>query len=350
MMTITIKSLYFGILPAVLFSVNKLQISDSTIQNHPNALDSAKIELVNQNYDNAGRIISNYLCSSPLDMEGLYLSFAVEQTRILDYESYTIENSRFQSMADSIRDVFEKRLPHLKGRDSTYCLFYLANIYGGVGIIQAKRGNWFEAIKYAVNSFSMLKIVKNREPKFLAANLGLGIFDYYVSSSLKWIPFNEKKENEGLALLESATKADFPYNYAAKNSLCWILIDRQEFGRADSIAQSVLNEYPDNTIFIRIKAFIKFWSGRYKDAITIANKLIAITEQRQPVNWSDLAAGYMILVESYDKIGEKREVCRAARNLFDRSIPSEYLQIPHVKKNIKIINNIYKKYDKAGCQ
>ena len=194
----------------------------------------------------------------------------------------------------------------------------------------------------------MLKLVKKREPQFYAADLGLGIFNYYLSTSFKWLPFLENKELEGLASIESALQADFPYNYAAKNSLCWILIERDDFRRADSIAQSVLDEFPDNTIFLRIKALIKLWTGRYDEALKSGRRLLKLTERRRPFNWSDLVAGYTVLVQSYDKLGKKQEACVAAQSLFVQKIPAEYLQIPHIKKNIKYINSVRQKCRKEA--
>jgi hypothetical protein len=148
--------------------------------------DSAMLQLIHQNYTDARRILANHLLRNPFDLEACYLSFAIEQTRILDYESYLIEQRQFQTMADSLKGIFENRIGTLKGSDSTICLFYLANVYGGISVIQAKTGNWFEGVKNAINSVSMLKLVKKREPQFYAADLGLGIFNYYLSTTRSW--------------------------------------------------------------------------------------------------------------------------------------------------------------------
>jgi predicted Zn-dependent protease len=121
------------------------------------------------------------------------------------------------------------------------------------------------------------------------------------------------------------------------------LIERDDFRRADSIAQSVLNEFPDNTIFLRIKALIKLWTGRYNEALKSGRRLVTLTERRRPFNWSDLVAGYMVLVQSYDKLGRKQEACSTAQSLLGLKIPAEYLQIPHIKKNVKYISGIRQK-------
>lgn len=305
--------------------------------------DSAMMYLINQHYDKAAEVLSAHLAQHPLDLRARYLQFAVEQTRILDYESYIIENKKFQQMADSLRQLFEERLKVLRGVDSTICLFYCANVYGGISVMQAKTGNWFDGVKNAITSVSMLKQVKKRDSTFYAADLGLGIFNYYLSTSLKWLPFVDTKEEEGLEAIVRALKADFPYNYAAKNSLCWILIERENFRKADSIAQSVLDEFPDNTIFLRIKALVALWTGSYREALHYGRQLTKLTEKRMPVNWSDLVAGYTILVQGNYESGNKKEACAAARIILGKKVPSEYFEIPHIKKNMKYISGIRQK-------
>ncbi|MBN1760433.1 MAG: hypothetical protein JW863_19045 [Chitinispirillaceae bacterium] len=299
--------------------------------------------LIRQDYKNASASLTAHLKRQPLDLKAQYLLFATEQTRILDYESYILENKSFQKMAENLRELFENRLKVLKGADSTTCLFYCANVYGGISVMQAKTGNWFDGVKNAIASVGMLKEVKSRDSTFFAADLGLGIFNYYLSTSLKWLPFVNDKEEEGLEAIIRALNAEFPYNYAAKNSLCWILIERDNFKRADSIAQSVLDEFPDNTIFLRIKALVALWTGRYKEALRDAKRLIVLTEKRAPVNWSDLVAGYTVLVQGNYEYGNKKEACAAAKLILAKRLPKEYYEIPHIKKNMKFISGIRQK-------
>lgn len=309
-------------------------------------IDSALILLVKQNYAGAKDLLEDHLQKYPQDNDALYLKFAVEQTKILDYESYIIQNEFFQLYADSIKTEFEKRLVKLSGYDSLMCVFYAANVSGGIGIMQAKVGKWFDAVKNAVQSVSVLREVCKADPDFYAAYLGVGVFDYYLSTSFKWVPFVSQRAQEGLKNIEIALNAEFPYNYAAKNSLCWILIERKQFKRADSLAHSVLKVYPDNTIFLRIRALISMWTGQYKQAIRFADKLIDLSEKRNPLNWSDLVAGYTIITCSNDKLGLFNEACRAAQEFKKLNIPHQYLEIPHIKKNIKEMTDILNKHKK----
>jgi len=340
-------SLLFWCLCIVAVFGDSLKV-DSSVQPTGSITDSALSFLISQQYAEARKQLAATDTGATPELRKLYLSFAIEQTRILDYESYVVENKTFQTYADSVKTIFEQALLQLSGRDSTECLFYLANIYGGIGVIQAKTGSLFDGVKNAVTSVSMLKQVKKRDSLFYAADLGIGVFDYYLSTSFKWLPFVESKEQDGLDALERALSAEFPYNYAAKNSLCWILIERKEFARADSLAQSVLDVYPENTIFLRIKALIALWTGKYPQAIKLGKQLVVISEKRSPQNWSDLVAGYTVLVKSYEETRMPDEACIAADILLRKKIPSSHRDIPHVKKNIKYIGSVAQKCRRGG--
>lgn len=306
-------------------------------------IDSAKNFLIHQQYTKASQTLESYLQKNPKDHEALYLSLAIYQTRLLDYESYLLESSKFEKTADSIRQAIEKILPQLHGSDSLKCLFHYANTYGGISLIQAKCGRWFEAVKNAVISVTLLKEIRAKDPNCYAAYLGIGAFDYYLGSSLKWVPFVDKKGDKGLTAIKTSLKSQFPYNYGAKNSLCWIYIERKDFKLADSLATSVLQYLPNNTIFLRIKMHLNFRSGAYNKAIENALNLLKITNTRDPVNWSDYISAYTILASSYDYLGKRQDSMNSIETMERKNIPNCFNEIPHTKKNLRIIDDLYQK-------
>jgi tetratricopeptide (TPR) repeat protein len=306
-------------------------------------MESIQQDLVAQRYKSAKESLQSLLRQNPDDISALYLDLAINQTEILDYESYSLDGKQFIEKADSIKNIIERKLPSLKGQDSVMCLFYLANVYGGISVMHAKVGEWIEGTKNGLTSVALLKKVKKVQPDFLAANLGVGLYNYYFGNSMSWIPFSGNKVEKGLNDVEIATRSEFPFNYAAKNSLCWILIDKEEFRRADSVAQSVLDDYPENTIFLRIRSMIDLYTGAYQKAISHANQLLTLSRERAPVNWSDMVAAYYIMVESYQKSGLINETVVAADTILNENIPPTFLTMPQIKKNLKRIRDIKEK-------
>ena len=305
--------------------------------------------MILQNYPAAKEQISAVLKKEPNNIHALYTLAVIEQSRILDYESYTIEGKGFLLLADSLTKVLEARMPRLRGADSVQALFYCANLVGGKGIISAKCGDWFEGARHAMVSVNMLKRVKKLDPNHLGADLGIGVFNYYLGSAFKWVPFVTGASVErGLEAIRRALNAPFPFNQAAKNTYCWILIDHKQFAKADSIARAELDRFPDNSLFMRIRAIIALWSGAHEDALALAGKLIASAQGRSPVNWSDLVSGYYITVSAYDNLGRKAEAYAAACKALDMQVPAAFKNVPHIKEHLKYISGVRSKYRQDG--
>jgi len=303
--------------------------------------------MIQQKYPEATARAMAILKSDPDNIDAIYTLAAIEQTRILDYEAYTIYGRRFQVFADSLLKILEARQPALRGDDSLRCLFYRANIIGGIGLMQAKRGAWMEGARNGMASSNLYRQVKRIDPGHLGADMGLGVFDYYFGTSMKWIPFVAGGSVEkGLEAIERSLNAPFPFNHAAKSSYCWILIDRKQFRKADSLAHSALRDAPNSTIFLRIRALIALWTGCNDSALNFGKKLMAASESRSPVNWSDLIMAHAIVAEAYDKKGQRAEALATANKALGLPMPAAYRAISHVKDHYKTLTGIRNKLSK----
>jgi len=311
-------------------------------------ITAAQHLMVRQKYPDAAAMVRAALKTDPGSIDAIHALVTIEQTRVLDYEAYTIYGRRFQVFADSLLKILEARQPNLSGPDSLRCAFYRANIIGGIGLMQAKRGAWVDGAKNGMAAANLYRQIKQADPGHLGADLGLGVFDYYFGTSMKWVPFVAGGSAEkGIEALERALQAPFPYNHGAKSSYCWILIDRKQFKKADSLAYSALRETPGSTIFIRIRTLIALWAGSYKEALNYARKLAAASEARAPVNWSDLITAYSVIASAHDQLGQGEEALAAANKALGLQVPDAYRAMAHIKDHYKILTGVQTKYKKV---
>ena len=309
-------------------------------------MDSARSCLMAQRYQNGERILEDLYKRQPGDQEALYLLCTIKQTEILDYESYAVDGKAYLAYADSSLSVITGALSCQKGKDSLDGLFYIGSILGGKGVIFAKNGNWPSAVRCALGSMGYLKRIVKVDSNYYAAGYGIGLFKYYMSQNLRWLPFFGDKRPEALRQLRRALAAPFPYNYAACNSLCWILIERGEFAAADSLISEALVRYPDNTLFMRIKMRTALGLAHWECAESLSRRLIDVSLQRCPRNWGDVVSGYQVLVCCYDNL-HLGDACRdAARKALAMEVPEAYRKISFVKKHLSYIDEMRKKYDK----
>ncbi|MBD3346769.1 MAG: hypothetical protein GF401_17065 [Chitinivibrionales bacterium] len=312
-------------------------------------LEAAIDKITSQNYKEADSLLRAIVQKDSSRIDALYLRLANHQTRILDYESYALEENFFISLCDSIQSVLFKMLEDKQGKDSLWCLFYIGSAKGGKSVIWGKNGKWLIAAREAVTSTRIFETIIELDSSFYAAYLGTGIFKYYLSQSFKWLPFvGTGKATEGINEIELATKAPPPYDLAAKNSLCWILIERGKFKQAERMVDAILKRMPNNTIFLRIKANIAYNRKEWIDLNRAAEKLIELSEKRSPVNWSDLVLGYEYLIYYYDHHKRRRRVLSLSRRALSLAIPDTSRQIIYVKEHLKKIEQVRLRYIREG--
>jgi hypothetical protein len=308
------------------------------------ATDPARICFMGQRYAVADSMVQALSLQMPGNQEALYLRCAIRQTRILDYESYTIDGDEFLNLADSALSVLTKTLRYQKGKDSLEALFYIGSILGGKGIILAKKGKWPFAVRCALRSVGYFRQVVALDSTYYAAYYGIGVFNYYLSQNLKWLPFFGDRRAEAIRQIKRSTAAPCPYNFAACNSLCWILIERNELNAADSIVSGILADYPQNTLFLRIKIRVALGLSQWSGAVTAARSLIDLSLQRRPENWADVISGYQALACAYDHLRRDAACREVADKALSLNFPEAYRKIPFVKKHLKYLEEIQKKY------
>ncbi|MBD3320062.1 MAG: hypothetical protein GF350_03105 [Chitinivibrionales bacterium] len=308
-------------------------------------LEKAIEAIVAQEYRKADELFESILRKNPDNADALYLRLANHQTRILDYESYALEAESFIALCDSVEKALWRIIDTKRGNDSLWCVFYIGSAQGGKSVMLAKSGKWLAAARDALSSVAIFNSITKKDSTFYPAFLGTGIFKYYLSQSLKWLLLlGGNRAEEGIREIERATQAVPPYDLAAKNSLCWIFIERGEFQRAELLVKSILDSMPDNTIFLRIHANIAYNRKEWKELSRVAEKMIELSEDRSPVNWSDLVLGYEYLIHYYDYLKKRRKVLYLSRKALNLSIPDTSRQIVYVKEHLKRIEEMRLRY------
>ena len=145
------------------------------------------------------------------------------------------------------------------------------------------------------------------------------------------------KIRRGIREIQKVVYSPSPLSYMAKNSLSWIYIDRREYKKADAIVSSVLAKYPENTIFLGIKARVTLLLKKYDEAIELGRKLVKVSKARHPVNWSDLMSAYQIIVTSLDAMEMYDECLQTINEVMSLEVPDSAKKIEYVQKHLDFI-------------
>jgi tetratricopeptide (TPR) repeat protein len=299
--------------------------------------------LMNQDYHSAHQYLDSILKNDPLNIDALYMNVALQQSIIADYESYILDGQRCIQSAQNVLSIIDNKAG---SRSDTMCLFYKGNIYGIMSLIKAKNGDFIPSVKYARMSYEFLEKLSDNGHYIPDALYGTGLFDYYIGDNLKWVPGLGKKADLGLQKLYKAMASSSPFSYSAKISLLWILIEGQEYRKADSISSLVLHDFSENTVLIQIKSRAAFGLGNYREAISLSKKLIGISEKRDVINWTDILSGYQLIAASSIKLQKNEDAIKAANKALSYKIPADTMKIDWVQKHREYLLNIKKSYQK----
>ncbi len=292
---------------------------------------------MNQHYATARAKLKDLINKEPDNLDALFLYLNTEQIEIIDYESYPISGYKFVNSADSAITIFEKNGKALRENNKSKYLFYTGTIYGMKSLVLLKLGEWLKGVKFARLYVKLLKDAYKLDPTLLETAYGIGLYNYYIGENLKWIPFLRGRMSVGLADIEKVAYSSSLLSYMAKHSLAWIYIERKEYSEAEDVVSTVLTKFPENTIFLRIKARISLLKNECRNAIIEADRLIILSEKRKPVNWSELMDGYQISVAGLYELKKYDECLKKIELALSLEVPESAKKIAYVREHLDYI-------------
>lgn len=317
--------------------------SHSLIQ-YDQCVDSAMAHIMNQNYDKAHTYLIQLIKNEPDNIDAVYTRLCVYMTQLLDYESYIVDGKRVLSFADSVFVQVTNHL-HLEERTqiSLKYLFFKGNIFGFKGLILAKSGKPIQGVKLVRTSIKIFKQILTRDSTCYDALFNIGFHSYYIGQVLKWVPFMHLKIREGFADIEKASKSSSPFRYGIYKSLLEIYLERKDYKKADSLASKILQSFPNNTIFLGIKAKASLLRGNYLQARGNGERLIFLSQKRDPNNWVDLTAGYQIVIAALYYLKRYDECRNFIKEVDKLTIPQGVENNSYVTKHLKLIKGVESK-------
>jgi tetratricopeptide (TPR) repeat protein len=296
--------------------------------------------IVRQDYASANAFLDSIIKHDPGNLDARFMKQNVLLTQMADYESYEIAGKRCVDAADTLLSLLESTMETVHGNDSARYLYFIGSTYGVKSLVLAKTGGILQGVAEAGKSKKKMEEVRALNPALSDALYGIGLYEHYVGDYFKWVPGFARRAREGLDDLRCAADNGSPFCFAAKNSLAWILYEAKAYSGADSVVNPVLALYPDNTMFLQIKARIEFGRGRYKESIRLSERLLTIAMKRKPVNWVDVLSGYQLIAAAYTQTGDRLKAIETATNGLTINVPLESRQLHWVKKHREFLEDL----------
>jgi len=224
------------------------------------------VQTVSQSYDSAlanCRRLGTLSGGAPF---GEFLTAAVLQSRMLDYENTSGEEAFFAASRKA-RWLFQREL-----RDhprSALDHFFIGATYGYEAFYYGKRNRLLDGFRSGWQCMQELNAALALDPKLYDAYLGIGTFRYYqakLGKAFSWLPFVEDNREQAVAMIRKAIYYGKYSSAAAINGLSWILMEEGRAQEALALVDSALQLYPGSRFFLWGAAEANFRLQRWGEA------------------------------------------------------------------------------------
>jgi len=212
------------------------------------------------------------------DYDRAVLEILLQQSRILDYETYTLAEDDFRSTIESVKTVLKSEAvkQELSEAQKHFADVIIAS---ASGLILLKTGRTLSAVKYGLAVSRALDELIGADSTNSLALIGNGVIKYYTG---KWLPFGSGRSTRGIELLNRALNHRFPYNLAAANVRSWIAIDRQEYDTLNVLIDYMLELAPQHTGVLRLAFLAAAWQQQWHRTLDLTRKASHFARNKQP--------------------------------------------------------------------
>ncbi len=229
-----------------------------------------------RNYAGAMELFRNVEKDYPMSAVGPFGQMAVFEVRMLEREDFHLENE-FMEAAKRGEAVYDKvmQLYHPSDLD----LFFAGGLIGLEGFFKARKGQWWGAYTKGNTSRQIFTTIIKRNPDFVDAEFGLGMYTYWRSvftNEIKFLPFFADRRAEGIAVVEKVARQGNLARDMAKVNLGIIYFEEKRYEDAAKILQELLARFPKNAIIRNLVGRIYLADKKYDQAIAEFRKVLEI--------------------------------------------------------------------------
>lgn len=212
---------------------------------------------------------------------------------IIHFSLYALERDReqfdaFMKESEHVIVVCEQLLDN-NGDDAT-AKFYLGGIYGYRGMMWQTEGSLVKAVTEGRKGYLYLEEAVDEKPDLYDAHMGFGLFRYLVAKaprSLHWmmklLGITPDLEG-GLQMLKTAAERGVYTRNEARLYLSQFLFTEHRREEAFRYLNELCAEYPENTLFLILRASWLQRTGRTDEAMADALKAIRQNAKR-PIHY-----------------------------------------------------------------
>ena len=263
-----------------------------------NSIDLVYKEKFKSAEDEARMVIKKY----PDHPAGYFFCAAALESWMSFYESDKREEE-FYEYCDQAIDKAEKQLA--REPDNDWATFFLGGADGFKGTYESRYEKWITSFRHGWRGVSTLMTLHKKNPDIKDVYYGLGMYDYWRSAMTKvlwWMPGIENRSREGIQELEIARKEGVYTSLSAAANLVIVYNAEGRFKDALTIAEELLARYPASVKCSWGKAAALYGLGRFDEDESVYRYILERVEAEPLDNHYNAVLCHFWLARIYLKI------------------------------------------------
>ncbi len=280
-----------------------------------------------ENYDQAKKIITEYINKHPERPEGYFFMAAAYFEYINSFrdDSKTVLFEKYAKLCTNKAKNYIK-----KNKDDAVGYFYLGAIAGYKGLVKAREQKLISAFRQAVISKRNLEKALELDPELYDSYFGLGMLYYFASKKhveegglvgwiiKKFITQNRDMRKDGIIMIHKAIDHGGMTSQFAYSALMWIMMSEKDYKTAYVMAREVMNKFPEDKHGYWVLARIEMINGNCQEAVKNIDVIIKLIKNKnlplskfEDVQTGRLLAETCVNINSWDA----HEITKAIRNI-----------------------------------
>ncbi|GHV16640.1 hypothetical protein AGMMS49938_16830 [Fibrobacterales bacterium] len=133
-----------------------------------------------------------------------------------------------------------------------------------IGFLHSLFGNTIKSISETRSAAQEFSLRSDFESQAFFA-----IYNYYAETLTNWLPFVESKSETYLANIKNGFEKSSRFSPLFGTTLAWMLYDKKQYAEALEISEALLKHYPNQPVFLQLKADMLYKLERKEEAIAI---------------------------------------------------------------------------------
>lgn len=287
---------------------------------------------INTRFARAESLLTARMAAGDSSLEVQFYYASVLNSKMTHFEK-TSEQTHFLNVLKSVITACSE---YLEEDSSAYSeaelYFYRGSALGYLAFFQGQTGSWYPAFKNGLKARNDLEKAIEADPELYEAYLGIGAFQYWVSTKFRWIPLVSDKRQEGIENIKKAIEHSTYSRYMAMHQLIYILLDYEAFDEALSYAEKVIAAYPQSPFMWWAYAHTLYKMKRNEEALGAYEHLLGLIESDPASNPMHWVACHVKMAEIHQRLGNVVQ-CRAhCEKVLNRNFTEEELTDPGKKR------------------